>query len=218
MRSPFPETRNSLILRLVDKRDIEAWELFASIYEPLVYRLARASGFQDADAREIVQEVLVTVSRAVERWQPDLDRGRFRDWLFRIARNLMIKFLTRRKHRPIGTGDSAIAELLLQQVDPACEESALEETALFDLEYRREIFRWAADQVRLQVKENTWQAFWLTSIEGRTTADVACELDMSIGAVHIARSRVRSRLRKAIEGLERNAESTNAASTDDARE
>ena len=197
MKSPVPETRNSLILRLPDKRDVEAWDQFVSIYEPLVYRLARAKGFQDADAQEIVQEVFVAVSRAVERWEPDPARGRFRDWLFRIARNLMINFLTRRKHLPIGSGDSEIAELLENHVDPASEESAT-----FDLQYRREVFRWAAEQVRDQVKERTWSAFWMTSVDGRAIAEVASELKMSVGAVHIARGRVLGRLRETVKTLE----------------
>jgi RNA polymerase sigma factor (sigma-70 family) len=181
VESPVPETRYSLILRLPDRRDVEAWDQFVSIYEPLVYRLARAKGFQDADVREIVQEVLIAVSTAVERWEPNPQRGRFRDWLFRIARNLMIKFLTRRNLRPIGSGDSGIARLLEQQVGPECEESRL-----FELEYRREVFRWAAERVREQVKEKTWQAFWMTSIDGLATQDAARQLDMTVGAVHIA--------------------------------
>ena len=197
MKSPVPETRNSLILRLPNKGDIEAWDQFVSVYEPLVYRLARAKGFQDADAQEIVQEVFVAVSRAVERWEPDPARGRFRDWLFRIARNLMINFLTRRKHLPIGSGDSEIAELLENHIDPSCEESVT-----FDLQYRREVFRWAAEQVRDQVKERTWSAFWKTSVDGRAIAEVAGDLGMSVGAVHIARSRVLGRLRETVKTLE----------------
>ena len=190
METPIPETRYSLIARLPDKQDVEAWDQFVSIYEPLVYRLARSKGFQDADAREIVQEVFVAVSGAVQRWEPDPERGRFRSWLFRIARNLMIKFLTRRKHRPLGSGDSGIAELLEQHVDPSPDD-----TALFDLEYQREVYRWAAQKVQQQVKEKTWQAFSMTTIDGRSTADVSRELSMSIGAIYIACSRVRSRLR-----------------------
>jgi len=201
VKSPVPETRNSLILRLPDKRDVEAWDQFVSIYEPLVYRLARAKGFQHADAQEIVQEVLVAVSRAVQRWEPDPARGRFRDWLFRIARNLMINFLTRKKHLPIGSGDSEIAELLENQVDLGCQESGA-----FDLEYRREVFRWAAEQVQDQVKERTWNAFWKTSVDGRAIAEVAGELRMSVGAVHIARSRVLGRLRQTVQTLELNDE------------
>ena len=205
MKNPVPDTRNSLILRLPDKRDVEAWDQFVAIYEPLVYRLARAKGFQDADAREIVQEVLVAVSRAVERWEPDPARGRFRDWLFRIARNLIIKYLTRRRYRPIGSGDSAIAELLEKQVDPACDESAM-----FDLEYRREVFRWAAGQVCEQVKESTWRAFWMTSVEGHGISEVATELELSVGAVHIARSRVRGRLREAVQKFEQGGDGRNS--------
>ena len=41
------------------------------IYEPLVYQLARQRGLQDADARELAQEVFVAVTSAIERWQPD---------------------------------------------------------------------------------------------------------------------------------------------------
>lgn len=198
MKSPVPDTRHSLILRLPDARDIEAWDQFVAIYEPLVYRLARAKGFQDADAREIVQEVMVAVSKAVDRWEPDPERGRFRDWLFRIARNLMIKFMTRRKHRPWSKGGTEILDLMNQQVDPASDPS-LKEAAEFDLEYRREVFLWAAEKVRGQVTENTWQAFWRTSVDGLSTTDVAEQLSMSAGAVQIARSRVRGRLRKAVQ-------------------
>ncbi len=193
MKTPIPDTRNSLIVRLSDRRDVEAWDQFVSVYEPLVYRLARAKGFQDADAREIVQEVLVAVSRAVERWQPNTELGRFRDWLFRIARNLMINFMTRRHHRSIASGDSRIADLLNLQIDPSSHDSAT-----FDLEYRREVFRWAAECVKAQVKDVSWRAFWMTSIEETPIEAAAKSLGISVGAVHIARSRIRSRLREQV--------------------
>ena len=201
LQNPLSDTRNSLILRLNDKRDVVAWDQFVAVYEPLVYRLARGKGLQDADAREVVQEVMIVVSRAVERWEPNAERGRFRDWLFTIARNLVIKFLTRRKYRPIGSGDSAINELLKSVVDPGTDESAT-----FDLEYRREVFLWAAEQVRDQVKESTFHAFWMTSVDGREIAEVASTLNLSTGAVHIARSRVRGRLRELVKTFDQNSD------------
>ena len=174
MKTPTPDTRNSLIMRLSDRHDADAWTQFVAMYGPLVYRLARHKGFQDADAHEIVQEVMVSVSRAVQRWQPDAQLGRFRDWLFRIARNLILNFMTRRHHQSIASGGE-MTKMMEQQIDPNCEESAA-----FDLEYHRELFRWAAEQVQDQVKPATWQAFWMTSVEEMAIPDVAAKLGISV--------------------------------------
>jgi len=190
--SQLPDTRASLIHRLKDRGDTEAWEQFTAIYQPLVYRLARRSGLQDADAHELVQDVMVAVARAVDRWQPDPQRGRFRDWLFRIARNLILNYLTRPKHRSVAAGGS-LMDLLEQHPAPSDEASAL-----YDLEYRREIFRWATDEVRQQVQAKTWEAFWLSTVEDRPIPSVAATLNMTIGSVYIARSRVMARLRAAV--------------------
>ena len=196
----LPDTRASLILRLPDVADVAAWDEFLAVYQPLIYRLALSRGFQHADALDVVQEVLLAVSGSVERWSPDPSRGRFRDWLFQIARNLMINFLTRRKHKSIGRGDSALQALLEQTPGNG------DETALFDREYRREVFRWAAEQVRESVRPRTWQAFWMSSIEEQPIPAVAEQLGMTTGSVYIARSRVIARLRQKAEAFEQRAE------------
>ena len=193
----FPDTRASLILKIADARNAQAWDEFARIYRPVVYRLARQRGFQHADAEEVVQEAMLAVSRAVERWVPDSQRGRFRDWLFRIARNLMINFLTRRKHQPWKTADTDMQQLLVDELHP--DAAALQK---FESEYRTELFRLAAERVRMVVRENTWQAFWLNAIDELPADEVAQRLGMSVGSVYIARSRVVARLRKEVLQIE----------------
>jgi RNA polymerase sigma factor (sigma-70 family) len=191
-----PSTRPSLLLRIRDPRDERAWGEFLEIYGPLVHRLARLKGFQDADAADLTQEVFRAVALAIDRWDPDPNRGSFRGWLFRISRNLMINFLIGRSRQPIAAGDTSMQ--LLLEAQPA----AGAESELFETEYRRRLFRWAADHVRPEFRETTWDAFWLSAVEGKTPKEVAEELKMSLGAVYIARSRVLARIRAAIEGVE----------------
>jgi RNA polymerase sigma-70 factor (ECF subfamily) len=194
MMRQAPETRDTLIRRLPDAGDVEAWNAFLEIYEPLLFRLARRKGLQEADAQDFVQEVLAAVANAVGRWLDDRERGSFRVWLFRIASNLAINFLTRRKHQRLGSGDSRIARLLEEQ--PA---NAADSAELFLKEYRRELFRWAAECVREQVSEKQWKVFWLTSVEERPIAEVARHFGMSVGSVYIARSRITKRIRDMIQ-------------------
>ena len=99
---------------------------------------------------------------AIDRYDPDPARGSFRGWLFRIARNLMINLLSRPPHST--SGDWRFGRSRDAGTRAGADGA---ETALFDLEYRRRIFLWAADQVHGEFRKSTWQAFWLTAVEGQ---------------------------------------------------
>src|SRR5436190_6132500 len=107
-----PSTRASLLLRLRDPKDHEAWVEFVDLYEPVTYRLLRRNGLQDADAREIMQELFLVVSRSIDRWDPSKERGSFRGWLRRVARNLVINWLKRRERHVAAVGGSGLQAML----------------------------------------------------------------------------------------------------------
>jgi RNA polymerase sigma-70 factor (ECF subfamily) len=191
-----PTTRRSLVLRLRNAGDHQAWAEFVEIYEPLVYKLARNRGLQDADAQDLCQDVFQAVAEAIERWDPDPEKGSFRGWLFRIARNHAVDFLNGRHRHPQGTGRSSVQDLL--EAQPDGDDDADNE---FATEFKRRAFRWAAERVRTEFTETTWQAFWRTGVENRPVAVVARELGLSEGAVYIARSRVLAQLRARVQEL-----------------
>ncbi|MFO0820618.1 MAG: sigma-70 family RNA polymerase sigma factor [Pirellulales bacterium] len=193
-----PDTRPSLLLRLRDARDQQAWNEFWRVYEPLVLRLVRRRGIQEADAREISQEVLVAVSRAIERYEADSTRGSFRGWLSTITRNLVVNFLIRQSRHPRGSGDSILQSWLESVPAPSDEESQF-----FDREEKLQLFRWAAEHVRGEFHETTWTAFWETAVNGRSPTDIARQLDVAVGVVYVSRSRVMKRLRETIEEFRR---------------
>jgi RNA polymerase sigma factor (sigma-70 family) len=191
-----PSTRQSLVLRLRNLGDQAAWSEFVGIYEPLVYQLARRKGLQDADARNLCQEVFQAVAGAIERWDPDPAKGRFRGWLFRITRNLLVNYFADQRRHPGGTGSTSIHEML--EAQPVKDADA---EAEFAAEFQRQAFRWAASQVKHEFTEATWQAFWKTGVENKTVEETASELGLSTGAVYIARSRVLARLRERVQQL-----------------
>jgi RNA polymerase sigma-70 factor (ECF subfamily) len=191
-----PTTRPSLLLRLSDPRDERAWSEFASIYAPLVYRLARRRGLQDADAADLTQDVFRAVARAFQDGTFQKGKGSFRGWLFRIARNLAVNHLVRQARHPRGGGDTALRDLLEAWPAPS------EDSALFDIEYRRQLLCWAVEQVRGEFTELTWRAFWGAGVEGRPASVVAKELGTTAGTVYHCKSKVMARLRERIAEVE----------------
>lgn len=187
-----PETRASLILRLQNAGDVAAWDEFAELYEPVVFRAARARGFQIADADNLVQEVSLAVAQSVSRWLERDDRGSFRKWLLSLARNHAVNMLTRRATRSLGQ-DGAAAEMALNELCVADEISSL-----IDLEYERAVFQWAAERVRQVVARQTWQAFWLTHVDGLSIEQAANKLNTRAGNIYFGRSRVMARIQELV--------------------
>jgi RNA polymerase sigma-70 factor, ECF subfamily len=192
-----PTTRASLLLRLGNAQDHEAWLAFVTLYEPVIYRLLRQRGLQDADARDVMQELLLAVSRNIERWQPLKERASFRSWLQRITRNLVINWLKSRQRRDLA-GGSDLRALLDQAPVPDSQE-----TVEFDHALRRAIFQQASQRVQTEVQPTTWQAFWETCVSGLSPAEAAGKLGMSIGAVRVAKCRVVARMKAVIAELEK---------------
>ena len=187
----WPETNESLILRVKDSADALAWADLLEIYRPVVIRMAMSRGLQHADADDLAQGVFVSVAGAIDRWKPGEDMPPFRVWLIRITRNAIINALTRRK--PDAAAGSTTVNQILHELpqDDETTKDLLEES-------RMEAMRWAASEIRAEFSELIWSMFWQTSVEGRSVKDVAGELNRSTGAVYMARFRVMQRLKEKV--------------------
>jgi RNA polymerase sigma factor (sigma-70 family) len=189
-------TRPSLLIRIRDPKDDAAWRQFVRLYAPLVYGFARRRGLQDADAADLVQDVLQQAATGANRFDYDRECGTFRSWLFRVIRNRLSNWFRRQRPHEHGAGDSAVQAIL--ELAPSPESDAAE----WDTDYDRRLFDFAAEQVRDEFEAPSWAAFWQTAVDGHTPKDVARRLGVSVGAVYVAKSRVLARLRQKILEME----------------
>ena len=163
-------TRLSLLLRIRDAANAEAWTRFVQIYAPMIHRFGIGRGLQDADAADLTQEVLRAVSHSIERFEYDPQVGKFRCWLLTIARYTLCRMRQMSSRQPVASGDSAVQALLEENPtdDP--------DVVSWDDEYTRRTLELAAEKVRGQVEELTWLAFAKTAIEQQEPAAVAEEM------------------------------------------
>lgn len=184
-------TRPSLLLRLLDPKNVEAWQTFALVYGPLVYGHARRRGLQHADAEDVAQKVFARVAKALGTFEYQPDIGRFRDWLGTIVRNEVHRFLKQEQSAVRGRGgDNDEPETSAPVADTA-----------WTAEFNSHILQLALARARPRFEPATWRAFERVWIENATAAEVAREMTQPIDWVYVAKSRVLKQVWEEVQDL-----------------
>lgn len=190
------ETSLSLLDRLRHSSENEGWNRLADLYAPLVRVWLRRYDVQDSDANDLVQEVLLTVSRELGTFEHCGQPGAFRGWLKAILTNRLRKFWRARDRYPEARGDSEMDVRLAQLDDPASEMSRI-----WDREHDHYVLRQLLTLAEPHFEPNTWKAFCRVALEGAKPDVVAQEMGISLNSVCLAKSRVTRRLRQESAGL-----------------
>jgi RNA polymerase sigma-70 factor (ECF subfamily) len=167
-----------------------AWERMVALYAPLVHSWCRAWGLRDQDAADVFQDVFQAVALHLAAFRRDRGGDTFRGWLRTITRNKVNDLFRRWDREPHGIGGSEARALLAQVPQGLPLEPDRDDHA-----EANELLHRALEQIRGDFEPRTWSAFWQTAVEGRSAADVAADLEMTPGAVRVAKSRVLHRLR-----------------------
>ena len=188
--SSFSTTSPSLIRRVAN-RDPEAWRRFTRLYGPLVFHWRRQQRLSDHDAADVMQDVFVSVARAVSSYE-DRPGSTFRGWLWTVTRNKMVTFLRKQTRQGAANGGTENWQQLLNVAeslsdDPDQFTSQIELNAL----YRRGL-----ELVRQEFRHRTWEIFWRNVVEDQPSDAVADEFGVSANSVRQTRSRVLRRIRQ----------------------
>lgn len=181
-------TRKSLLLRVRDPGDQNAWFEFDTCYRELILRYCRAKGLQAADAEDVRQTVMLSLSSALKSFQYQPERGRFRGYLGRIVSNAIARFHGKRSEAVTLEGE------VLEGVAPIGEP---EMDADWEREWVSHHYRRAMDALRQQVEPSSIQAFEKL-LAGASVEQVAAEMSMAAQTVYKVRQRMRDRLQEQI--------------------
>jgi RNA polymerase sigma-70 factor (ECF subfamily) len=182
----WPLTRLTLLDRIRDPGDQQAWSEFVALYGPLILGFIRKRVPQDEDASDLKQEVLAALLKGTY----DREKGPFSKWLLTVVLNKIRTFCVRRKRQVPLTGHSDLDE------HPARVEEEWER------EHRQCLFDHAAKAVRAETNPVHWEAFWLTTVEGKTGGEVAQSLGLTVTNVFCVKSRIMSAIRERVQLLE----------------
>lgn len=191
---PEHPTLSSQFLLGVQRMDPADWSRLVTTFGPIVYRWCRTSGVRNADAPDVVQEVFAAVARGIPNFEREKSEGSFRSWLATITRNKVRDYFRIQTKRQIGEGGTlALAQLQMIPEDLDSTICAADATT--------PLIREVLHQVEAEFESTTWQAFWMTSIDGAKASDVASQLGISAASVYQSKSRVLRRLRQRIAEL-----------------
>jgi RNA polymerase sigma factor (sigma-70 family) len=189
-------TRITLLGRLrSDPTNQDVWAEFVEHYGPRIYAWCRKWHLQEADARDVTQNVLLKLADKMRTFTYDPSRS-FRAWLKTLTHHAWSDYLEVRRRPGQGSGDSGVIGLLHSI------EARDDLLAHLAVEFDREVLEEAMARVRLRVAPQTWEAFRLTALEGLSGAEAAARIPMQVAQVFVAKRRVQKMLTAEVAKLE----------------
>jgi RNA polymerase sigma-70 factor (ECF subfamily) len=169
----------------------DAWAEVVRLCRSVLYAWLRRQGVQDADAEDLLGEVLATVARELPAFRDNGHAGAFPCWLRRALLNRLRTFRRAQRAHSICRSDTPLLDRLAEVLagpdgDPARQGE----------EHDRSVARRAMERAEAAFDPQTWRAFRRTAVEGADPARVAGELGLSLASVYAAKSRVLKRLRR----------------------
>ena len=176
-------TRPSLLLRVRDHRDDQAWAEFDSIYRPLLHRFVSRCGLGQADAEDVVQHCMAAIGKHIHSFDYDAKKGRFKGWLRTLVNN-RVRNQWRKKREQIGeTKDFRLAQ-----------ERESEPEEVFDRLWMQEHLKHCLQQLRVEMPPATVAAYERYVLQEREAEEVCKEFDLTTDQLYRIKWRLTRKL------------------------
>ena len=190
------QTRQTLIQKIRDKYDDQAWEEFVYFYRRYIYVIIRNMHISHHDAEDLGQQVLVKVWQGIKNFDYQPGKHRFRGWLCTVTKNTVINYIKLKSNQMTNLSGSEKNDLQLYLHGISLPE--------IDKVARDEWENYLADLAMTKVKKlfqpQVMEAFTLFAA-GRPAQEVADQLQLPLNTVHVYKKRVQNALLKEVQNL-----------------
>ena len=189
------DTRATLLLKLRNRSDQASWNEFVEIYTPLLFAYCQKRALQNSDSADIVQNVFLSVTKALQTFEYNPEKGRFKAWLFTVLRNAINSHYRKQNRTPAPASDSFVLEKL--EATPSEEEQEV-----WERDYQLRLLHWAMEKIEPEFSPRSWQIFQRAAIDEHSPEDIAQDLGMTKNAVSVQKFRVMQRLRQKLQSID----------------
>jgi RNA polymerase sigma-70 factor (ECF subfamily) len=183
-------THTTLLVRLAEGSDQQAWREFDKRYGDLIRSTASRRGLQSADCDEVLQEVLLGLSKAMPGFQYDPAKGKFRSYLK--------TFVDRAIARRFRQNQTRARQSNMDEV-PAEPPSGEAPDRVWEEEWQCYHLRLAMRSIEGEFGNLHRAAFESYVLDARSAAETARLLGLSVENVYQIKSRILKRLTELIE-------------------
>ena len=185
-------TRQTLIERVQSSKDHASWEEFVETYKLFLYTVVRRMSISHHDTEEIIQTVFLKVWDKIQGFEYHPNKGKFRYWLCRIARNAVIDFI--RKSQSESNKRNKAQQEISPSTIPEVEEFA-------DIEWKNFLANKALEEIKKTEKPHMIECFILHS-QGLSIAEISEKLNLAENSVYIYKARILDLMRRKIRNFE----------------
>ena len=193
-------TQKTLIERLKDRQDEQAWSDYAVHYQSFILSILLKMGFQHHDAEDLKQEVLLRSWKGMKNFEYDRSKCKFRTWLSLITRNHARNYFASKAGK-LAKLKSPDGHDFLHLKESS--EDALEQ--LIEKEWEQHITKLAWERVEGQFNEKALEVY-LALTRGESVSSIAENHQLSQGSVYVYKQRVHRALCKEICHLDKELE------------
>jgi RNA polymerase sigma factor (sigma-70 family) len=192
-------THESLLLRLKNVYDSEAWDTFYQNYKGLIVSYSRRQGCSNQMSQDVLQETLITLTKVMPTFEYNQMKGRFRYFLLTIVKSRIIDaFRRERRHTDHQETTDYLTDSTTEILDRM---GASDWESAWDKEWEQHLLLHAVERIKKKVKPHIFESFRLYVLEKHSADQVSEILGIPKDNIYEHRRRLVAMLREEVASL-----------------